>query len=97
MKTLFLFLFCLSILSRCSNYQKIGNSTYKVKTSRSNIGEFDALIMHYRQYSIKRNKMFPSLIKAQKLNSENKNDSIFAYGTLKALNLNRQNKIITTE
>lgn len=41
--------------------------------------------------------MFPSLIKAQKLNSENKNDSIFAYGTLKALNLNRQNKIITTE
>lgn len=81
----FLVIFCLVFLYGCSSYKTVGNFKYKTHYKRSNIGEFEALIKKYEVYVRQNDTVFPVLVKAQKLDFETKNDTVYAYGKLEVL------------
>lgn len=97
MKKILSSIILLSILG-CSQHEIIGNYKYKVKFSRSNTGDFHALINKNKLYlNNKNDTVFSKLIKSQKLDFERKNDTIFAYGNMEILHRNNTTYIITRE
>lgn len=93
-----LVIFCFIFFFSCTSYKKIGNYKYKTLIKRSNIGEFDALVYRYELFTNKDNDtIFPVLLKAQKLDFETKNDSVFAYGKLETIKEKGKIYIITKE
>lgn len=83
----------------CSSYEKVGDFEYIIKSNRVNIGEFDGLIKNYKQYLVKKtkNKVFSTLIQAQKLDLETEKDTVFAYGKILVKSEKDKTFIITKE
>lgn len=85
------------LFSSCSNYEKVGNFKYKTGIHRSNSGEFEALVFKSRIFISNKDTIFSTLIKAQKLDFENKKDTIFGYGEFRVEYEKNKIYIITKE
>ncbi len=97
MKALLILFVCL-FTHGCANCEKIGDYRYKTSVNRVNIGEFDGLIFKYKRFvANESDEGFPLLIKAQKLDFETKNDTVFAYGDLNVIKEKDKVYIVTKE
>ncbi len=91
-------LFFVTLMSCDKNKEKIGNYQYIIETSRHNTGDFDALILKYKSYYLKKNSNKLSvLVSGQKLGYETENDTLFAYGKLEIKNVNDDIKLFVKE
>lgn len=94
----FLIIKLLVFISSCSNYEVIGKYKYKVKTERVNTGDYKGMILKYKKYTNEENEaIFSSLLKAQKLDFEKENDSVFGTGKLEVNKVENEYYIITKE
>lgn len=91
------YLLFIMLFSSCSNYEKVGNFKYKTGIHRSNSGEFEALVFKSRIFISNKDTIFSTLIKAQKLDFENKKDTIFGYGEFRVEYEKNKIYIITKE
>lgn len=88
----------LIFISSCSNYEVIGKYKYKVKTDRVNTGDYEGIILKYNVYINDENEgVFTSLLKAQKLDFEKENDTVFGTGKLTVKKVENEYYIITKE
>ena len=96
MKKNLLIILSLIIIS-CSSSEIIGNHKYKTNTKKINIGEYDGLILTYKQYSSKGIDTFSTIIKAQKIGFESKKDPLFVFGNYTIKSINDKTYILTKE
>lgn len=88
----------LIFITSCSNYEVIGKYKYKVKTERINTGDYEGIILKYNIYiSNEKEAVFSTLLKAQKLDFEKENDTVFGIGEIDVKKVENEYYIITKE